>query len=203
MKITTAKFTNLIGKYDYELTFKEGVNILIGPNGSGKTTMLNIMYGLIGGKSLMYMKDLYDNAVVKMDDGRMISEPCHEAEQCNTVLLNAYRSKFTNCICESKSQECEYYLSQITTELPNSFGGMNLEEIIRTTVQAPNGSIIFLDLVEIGLHIDWQEALVDVLIEIAEKDDKQIILTTHSADVIYYRNNYLIDYTVKERKGAN
>ena len=43
MIIREANFVNLHGHLDIKVNFREGVNVLIGGNGSGKTSVLNTM----------------------------------------------------------------------------------------------------------------------------------------------------------------
>jgi predicted ATP-binding protein involved in virulence len=208
MYIAKASFKNLIGKYDYEFTLREGVNILIGPNGTGKTLMLRAMQRIVGGTIIAGERTPYDAVEITMSDGRTLSSPCKKVEVCNIIYLSEERdlrrNEFEWCHYDQEYDDTlakfEYFGGG---HLSNSFGGRNLTEIIGTVVQAPIGSIILLDLVEIGLHIVWQEKLVDVLMEIAEKDGKQIILTTHSPNVLYGHDDLLVDKQVVVREEVN
>ena len=47
--IQSFKITNLWGYRDIDLTFNRDVNCLIGVNGSGKTTILNLLYSILSG----------------------------------------------------------------------------------------------------------------------------------------------------------
>ena len=47
--IESFKVTKLWGYRDIDLTFHKDVNILIGPNGSGKTTILNLLHSILSG----------------------------------------------------------------------------------------------------------------------------------------------------------
>ena len=45
--IESFKITKLWGYRDINLTFNNNVNILIGPNGSGKTTVLHLLHSIL------------------------------------------------------------------------------------------------------------------------------------------------------------
>lgn len=47
LKITNLKITRLHGLFDREISFKQGVNLLVGINGSGKTSILNMIDWLL------------------------------------------------------------------------------------------------------------------------------------------------------------
>ena len=56
--IESFKITKLWGYRDIDLTFNNDVNILIGPNGSGKTTILNLLHAILSGdlRSILNIK---------------------------------------------------------------------------------------------------------------------------------------------------
>ena len=55
--IESFKITKLWGYRNIDLTFNNDVNILIGPNGSGKTTILNLLYFYLIRRSTQYLRD--------------------------------------------------------------------------------------------------------------------------------------------------
>ncbi|AYW35898.1 AAA family ATPase [Capnocytophaga canimorsus] len=59
-----------------------------------------------------------------------------------------------------------------------------LAKIIIDTVEAQNGSLILIDEIEVGLHPKVQRRLVDILYNIALKDKKQFIITSHSQTIL-------------------
>lgn len=47
-----------------------------------------------------------------------------------------------------------------------------------------SNAVVFVDEPEVSLHVDWQNQIVSSLIEICEKYDMQVIIMTHSPDII-------------------
>jgi predicted ATP-dependent endonuclease of OLD family len=71
MNIVRVSIEKLFGQFDYtiKLNEKEGITVLTGPNGYGKTTILNIIYSLFTGSSL-YTN--YAKATLFFSDGSVL-----------------------------------------------------------------------------------------------------------------------------------
>lgn len=59
-----------------------------------------------------------------------------------------------------------------------------LSRIIIDSIEAPKKSLILIDEIELGLHPGIQRRLMDIIFEISHRDEKQFIITTHSATII-------------------
>ncbi|MDR2394611.1 MAG: AAA family ATPase [Treponema sp.] len=59
MKVLSISIEKLFGQFDYDLTLTnaEGITLLTGPNGYGKTTILNIIYNLLN-RNFDYIKSV-------------------------------------------------------------------------------------------------------------------------------------------------
>ena len=69
-KIESLSVKKLFGRYSYDLKFQEGVNILIGSNGVGKTTLLKLMWYMISGNLRQALKEVpFEEAIVKAGKG--------------------------------------------------------------------------------------------------------------------------------------
>ena len=64
--IESFKITNLWGYRDIGLTFNKDVNILIGPNGSGKTTVLYLLHSILSADILNLLSFNFDYAEIKL-----------------------------------------------------------------------------------------------------------------------------------------
>ena len=64
--IETFKITKLWGYRDINLTFNRDMNVLIGPNGSGKTTILNILYSILSGDLQSILNIKFGQAKIRL-----------------------------------------------------------------------------------------------------------------------------------------
>ena len=65
------------------------------------------------------------------------------------------------------------------------FGLNQLLFLFTQVLDCPKGSTIFIEEPEISLHPSAQKGLIDILIEIAKEEDKQLIFTSHSEHIAF------------------
>ncbi|MES2589194.1 MAG: AAA family ATPase [Bacteroidota bacterium] len=70
MKINSIKIENLFEIFTYDISFKPNENVLIitGPNGFGKTMVLNIIFSLFNRKFLFFQKLVFDKITLCLDE---------------------------------------------------------------------------------------------------------------------------------------
>ena len=68
--IESFKITKLWGYRDIDLTFNNDVNILIGPNGSGKTTALNLLYAILTADIPKLLDITFEQAEIKLKESK-------------------------------------------------------------------------------------------------------------------------------------
>ena len=70
MRINSIKIDKLFEIFDYDITFSEIENVLIitGPNGFGKTMILNIMFNLFNRRFLFFHKLVFNKISLQLDD---------------------------------------------------------------------------------------------------------------------------------------
>jgi predicted ATPase len=77
-----------------------------------------------------------------------------------------------------------YRLDDTFTNFNSASGEDVLLAILLDAVQADPKSLVLIDELELGLHPKIQRRLVDVLMDIANEDQKQFIVTTHSPSLL-------------------
>ena len=88
--VTKIKIEGLFGNKNFEIEFKNNVLILIGENGSGKTTVLNIIYCVLSGKVVSLMK--YDFKKIMVYFGK--DDVAIEKNQIYKLVDKMYHSRF-------------------------------------------------------------------------------------------------------------
>jgi len=70
MKINSIKIDKLFGIFDYDISFSENENVLIitGPNGFGKTMILNILFNLFNKRFLFFYKLIFEKITLQLDE---------------------------------------------------------------------------------------------------------------------------------------
>ena len=70
MKIKSIEIQNLFEIFNYNISFKKDENVLIitGPNGFGKTMVLNIIFNLFNRKFLFFQKLVFEKITLTLDE---------------------------------------------------------------------------------------------------------------------------------------
>ncbi len=64
--VESFEITNLWGYQDVDLVFSKDVNVLIGPNGSGKTTVLNLLHFILSADCRSLLNVKFEHAEIKL-----------------------------------------------------------------------------------------------------------------------------------------
>lgn len=107
--IESFKINKLWGYRDINLTFHRDVNILIGPNASGKTTILNILHSILSGDAPKLLSVNFEQVEIKLRgfkgrSARTVSAKVNAAD--GTLELGIGKNKFPlniNTISDSRS----------------------------------------------------------------------------------------------------
>ena len=69
-KISKVSISGFWQKFSVESTFKDEVNIVIGKNGTGKTTFMNILYAVLAADIESLFENEFSAVVIKLSDGK-------------------------------------------------------------------------------------------------------------------------------------
>jgi predicted ATP-binding protein involved in virulence len=110
LKIKSISIEKLFGQFDYTIPFNdEGITILTGPNGYGKTTILNIVNNLSDLNFWHFGKIKYDNVSVEYDDGYTLNIfPSAGGNAVHTTAnLDDLKKKYSNKVYYIKDQRLQ------------------------------------------------------------------------------------------------
>ncbi|MET0397016.1 MAG: AAA family ATPase [Longimicrobiaceae bacterium] len=71
--IRSVKAVGIHGRFDLECEFVDGVNIIYGENGTGKTTLLHILANVLNGDYERFFYLDFSTVEVRLDDGQVVS----------------------------------------------------------------------------------------------------------------------------------
>ncbi len=85
--LTRIKIEKLFDIFDYDIEFKkEGITILTGPNGYGKTTVLKILDALASQNGFFFIRLLFKKIVLEFSERNVITL---EKEDDNDVVIKS------------------------------------------------------------------------------------------------------------------
>jgi predicted ATP-binding protein involved in virulence len=93
MKLTRIKIEKLFGQFDYDIKLNqdEGITILTGPNGYGKTTILNIIWSLINQDFYYILSATFEQISFNLDDCQAI----HVTKRIESVVKSTKNNRIT------------------------------------------------------------------------------------------------------------
>lgn len=178
MTIQSVSITNLYGN-DYKWQLKPDVNILIGANGTYKSTILALIRGIKSKDKETTVK------IIKQEDSTIRSVPSIDFNY-GLTFENKRGTEFIKRIIPN-------YKGVLVR---HSDGVQQLANILYIASSANKQLVLFLDNPENNLHIDWQEKLIDWIREL--NPTCQIIMTTHSPDIVSHYNDKV--FSIKDIK---
>jgi len=137
----------------------------------------------------------------RIQPARYYSSALHKKSQTESPTNVSAKNQVFIDDCVSYILENNYSLKKIANHLgedvlgfvgeSNEYSSYNcasgedvLSRILIDCIEAPSYSLILIDEIELGLHPKVQRRLMDIILEISAKDQKQFIITTHSSTVM-------------------
>ena len=133
--IESFKITKLWGYRDIDLTFNSDVNVLIGPNGSGKTTILNLLHSILSADLPSLLNINFQHAEIKLKGfkGRSVRTITAQIDAEDEFLeIGIGKNRFPlaiHAISGRKSPESRS-IEPITTASGSTIRGIIREKII-------------------------------------------------------------------------
>lgn len=106
------------------------------------------------------------------------------AERIGGYFEYIFESEFDIAQIAQHQNRVSYKLNATFTNFNSASGEDVLLAVLLDAVQADKKALILIDELELGLHPQIQRRLVDVLMDIADRDQKQFIVTTHSPTLL-------------------
>lgn len=116
------KIINLFGNYDIEIPFDDKVKILIGENGLGKTTILNILYYILSKKYSKLIKMNFDEIFLKFEDNSEFNLKKQE-------IIEYYESLSQDTPMFIKRLERDVDFVQLKLNIEEKLSDYNLEQL--------------------------------------------------------------------------
>lgn len=185
-----AKNSRLILK-DVNLTFTEGsVTAIVGESGAGKSTLLHLIAGLIeaeNGSILFNGEKVDDLALYRRNHCSMISQ---------SYLLFPYRTVFENVEYPLQMKKIKYTKnaveealasvnlpSELYGRLPSTLSGGEQQRVAIARCLLSDSDIIVADEPTGNLDVNNTQEIIHLLMDIAHKKQKIVIIVTHDLDV--------------------
>lgn len=96
MKIERVVINKFWGKYNLDLHLDADVNILTGANGSGKTTILDIIITLLANNTNEYCHGLYDNATLYLSGNGIVKSITKKEKKEFSFLINGKQTNYSD-----------------------------------------------------------------------------------------------------------
>lgn len=171
----------LWGRYDYDLQFNEDVNIFTGSNGTGKTTLLKMLWYVYSGNYVRLMTEVvFDELVVEVDIRVKI-----------TVKLKHFsfsRKKYQLEVLDSGGRSVSNEAGSILglRFIPESIEGMSLIETNELTNSLTSYFFPTFRRIEGSYQLEQNQALADVLRDFTNKmsvSNHRFITSSNSEDI--------------------
>ena len=161
-------FNRTIGKFGVDITQKRSVDNIV--TSDPKTTSSALLSTLGKDRKLRQkVSDLYVTMYQESMSSHILDPDFYEQEKREVQRISLMFSK-----------------GEFASSIANEGGGINQLVLLLTILSgSPRRSIICLEEPEIHLHPAMQSTLMKQILKIMIKEDKQVILTTHSEHILY------------------
>jgi predicted ATP-binding protein involved in virulence len=112
--LISIKIEKLFDIFDYDIEFKkEGITILTGPNGYGKTTVLKILDALASQNGFFFVRLLFKKIILKFSNGDKITLEKKKEDEVTAIFADKQKPVIWNSKSMSKALKSLDYFRQI------------------------------------------------------------------------------------------
>lgn len=208
--VKNVKATNLFGMYNISWNFNHSVSIIIGPNGCGKSTALKIIDDTVNGINSKFPADSV--SVETASDNIKTFDLClvpnlaeclkrveHCADQINmfTTMIN---EMFEVTKKHIEPKDLGFVVMQKDKELNQAWlspSEMYFISLFFNLIFKAENCLVLIDNLGDGLHVNWQEVLIDNINDIAEIRGLQVIVVSHSISTIADHTDQIAEMNIK------
>jgi len=221
MFITSVYTNNLFGLYNILIEFTDEVSIFIGPNGCGKSTILKLIDDTVTG--IKCNIPATESKVVLASGEELTPDTCREAvpvyqmsmvTNLNTCLKGVEYNADQICMFTSIIDKAfkitqkkiivkdqGFMITQNDKEVNQVWLSASEQYLISLyfdLIFKAKNCLVLMDNFGEGLHIEVQESLIDNIKAIAKQNELQVIIVTHSPNIINNHLNLIAKLTVKK-----
>jgi len=221
MFITSVYTNNLFGLYNMSIEFTNDVSIVIGPNGCGKSTILKLIDDTVTGircnipatkcKVVLASGEeltpdicreavpVYQMSMIP-DLSTCLKGVEHDADQIcmfTSIIDKAFKITQKKIIVKDQG----FMITQNDKEVNQVWLSASEQYLISLyfdLIFKAKNCLVLMDNFGEGLHIEVQESLIDNIKAIAKQNELQVIIVTHSPNIINNHLNLIAKLTVKK-----
>jgi len=146
----------------FTIKFKEGINLIVGENGIGKSSIISLLYEYSINK-----KEFKEIISIKKEGYNYVSLKFFDTEKMNPRVIDSQSSKNYNFNIMSKFKS----------------HGESILPLIRACKDF-NNTIIVIDEPESGISLSNQKKIAEIFRKNSEENNNQFIIVTHSYPLI-------------------
>ncbi len=181
------------------ITFKKGLNFIIGKNGSGKTTLINLLNGIYKAQGNIFLNDVEIKKYPNLKKDVAIVYQFSDNQIFNVTVKEElmYAVKKRKLDEEKIEKRILYYFEFFDLSLdllnknPFKLSGGEKKKIAIITMLILDPKVLILDEPTIGLDIKSRENLLEKLKRISS--EIIVIIISHDIEEVYKYANYIVE----------
>ncbi len=185
--------------YNINITFKKGMNFLIGKNGSGKSTLINLLNGIYKAEGNIYLDNINikDYKNLKKDVAIIYQFSDNQIFNISVKDELFYAVKKRNMDLKEVDENIKYYFNlfeldlEILNKNPFRLSGGQKKKISIITMLILKPKVLILDEPTIGLDVLSRKNLLKIIDKISK--DIIVIIISHNIEEVFNYANFIVE----------